>query len=319
MKDKETKNKELRAFIAMCFDTKLDHIYHKVVKPVLASFNIICCRADEIADIGGIVDQIIDEIKNSDIILCDLTYQNPNVFYELGIAHILNKPTLMISQQGANFPFDVEHMRIIQYEDTNIGLLDLRDHLVNTLSNILHKGKDATYAPQDVFRVTANDLHAQRHALFSNSIDTVRYAIRFLGDCKDQESFVTIARLAETRNNSDIERDAYTAIHKIDPEKSLDMLIKYGLRDQKDFLVRERVVSLLADYDPNPEIIKQLIDQSKDTSWGVRRAICMAFAKCAKEETIPALEDLLGDSEIQVQLAAAEALSKIHSRKAKSA
>jgi len=315
MNSKKGEERELSAFIAMCFDTKLDHIYHKVVKPALSSFKIQCYRADEIADVGNIVDQIIEAIKNADLILCDLTYENPNVFYELGIAHILNKPTLMISQQAANFPFDVRHMRIIQYEDTNIGLLDLRDHLLDSLSIIFDREKNSKYTPESVFRVTANDLQAQRHALFANSVDVRRYAIRFLGDCKDQESYMTISRFAEIGNDSDIVRDAFSAMVKINPEKSLDILLNTGLHNQKNFLVRERVVSLMTNYDPNTEILNHLIDQSTDTSWGVRRAICMTFAKWTREETIPALEMLLGDPEVQVQLAASEALNRIHAKK----
>ena len=317
MTDNEEQQKELSAFVAMCFDTKLDHIYHKVVKPALSAFKIQCLRADEIADVGKIVDQIIEAIRDADLILCDLTYQNPNVFYELGIAHMLDKPTLMISQQAANFPFDVRHMRIIQYEDSNIGLLDLKDRLLNSLASIFDRKVDSKFTTQSVFRVTSDDLKAQRHALFANSLEVRRYAIRFLGDCKDQESYLTISRLAEIGNDSDIVRDAFTAIHKIDQVKSLKSLINAGLRYQKDFLVRERVVSLIANYDPTPEILRQLIDQSNDTSWGVRRAICMVFAKWSKVETIPALETLLGDSELQVQLAASEALNKIHSERTK--
>jgi HEAT repeat protein len=121
-----------------------------------------------------------------------------------------------------------------------------------------------------------------------------------------------ITRLAEMGTDSDIVRDSFTAIYKIDSQTALPYLMNTGLRYQKDFLVRERVVSLLANYDPIPEIVQQLIAQCEDSSWGVRRAVCMAFAKWTIEETIPSLERLLGDNEMQVQLAAADALSRIH-------
>lgn len=65
------------AFVAMCFDGRLQHVYHKVVKPVLENHEFSCVRADEIGDVGVIMDQIRDAIKKAELIICDLTFENP--------------------------------------------------------------------------------------------------------------------------------------------------------------------------------------------------------------------------------------------------
>ena len=117
------------AFIAMSFDLRLQHIYDRVVRPVLEDFEFRCQRGDEISVSGVILEQIINSIENANVVICDLTFNNPNVFFELGIAYMLKKPTILIAQNAANIPFDVRHWRIIPYEDNKLGLLDLKEKL----------------------------------------------------------------------------------------------------------------------------------------------------------------------------------------------
>lgn len=306
------------AFVAMCFDNRLDHIYLKVVKPILSAHSFFCCRADEIKDEGHIVNQIKDAIQKSDLIVCDLTFNNPNVFYELGFAHSLGKSTIMLSQKPADIPFDIRCMRVIQYEDTNTGLLDLRDNFEKHVESAEKSlGKESQYsAPVLEFSVTHDDLSFQRQCLFSVSVDTRRYAIKFLGDCSDKDSYKTIERISGIESNSDIVRDAYTALYKIDSLQAHKTLIEEGLRTQKDYLVRERVVSLLGNYDPDEKLLKQMHDQATDSSWGVRRNVCMVLGKWAKKESLSKLEMMLGDPELQVRLLASEAIATVQQRQA---
>jgi hypothetical protein len=306
--------KKLEAFVAMCFDTKLDHIYLKVIKPSLEAFDVICTRGDEINKTGLIVDQIDEAINKADILICDLTYLNPNVFFELGIAHILKKPTILLTQQNTDFPFDVRHMRIITYVDSNIGLLDLREKLLGFISELIHKEKDERYISSQVFEITSNEVERQRYALNANAIELRRYAIRFLGDIGDKDSYEKIVRLLGSEKDSDILKDIFTAIFKIDKEKALDELLNSGLKHQSSLYVRERVVELLSNYSPSTDLVKQLIEQSKDTSWGVRRAVCNTLGKWCSKTTIETLQYLLSDPEVEVQLAANEALHCVISK-----
>jgi len=301
------------AFVAMCFDGRLQHIYHKVVKPVLENHGFFCERADEIGSMGVIIDQIRDAITKSDLVICDLTFENPNVFYELGMANVLKKSTVLISQAPGNIPFDVRHMRIIPYEDTKLGLLDLRDALVETLKITV------SIDPQTSKRYTKKDLSdsldeivVQRAALFSNSFDFKRYAIKFLGDYQDKASYQKIELMALSDTQVDVVRDAFTSLLKIDRAKTRHLLLNNGLCNQKEFLVRERVVSLLGSYPPDKELLEQMIAQLGDTSWGVRRAACEVLGRWQQKTAVGPLQKMLADPEPLVRLASAEALERLY-------
>jgi hypothetical protein len=302
----------LSAFVAMCFDTRLLHVYSKVVKPILEMHGFTCVRGDEILGVGSIVEQIKDAIQSCDLVVCDLTFENPNVFYELGIAHTLGKATLMISQTGADIPFDVTHMRVVPYEDTKIGLLDLREALVAHLSRYSKSDPSVPrHSKARLISVSTDDIRDQRAALFSPSSEIKRYAIKFLADYGDKDSFQTIARLATLEAPADVLRDAFTALHKIDPDQARQLLIQDGLRHQKEYLVRERVVGLLGTYEADKELVKQVIAQLGDSSWGVRAKACNVLGRWRLSEAIAPVQKMLADPVMQVQLAAAEALEVI--------
>jgi hypothetical protein len=65
---------------------------------------------------GKIVDQILIGIHQAKVLVAELTGRNPNVFYELGIAHALQKPVVLVSSNEADVPFDVQHIRVIYYD-----------------------------------------------------------------------------------------------------------------------------------------------------------------------------------------------------------
>jgi hypothetical protein len=57
-------------------------------------------------------------IQRADVIIADVTGRNPNVFYELGIAHTLGRRSLILSQRSSDIPFDISAMRHLTYEWT---------------------------------------------------------------------------------------------------------------------------------------------------------------------------------------------------------
>jgi len=73
-------------------------------------------RADEEASPDSITTQVIGRIVNSDIVVADLTDHNPNVFYELAVAHGYQKPVVHMMQTGQKVPFDVIDQRVIFYD-----------------------------------------------------------------------------------------------------------------------------------------------------------------------------------------------------------
>jgi hypothetical protein len=92
-----------------------DLLLHAVIKEVLEAkeFGYKVKRADEDADPGMIGDRVISDIINAELVVADLTDLNPNAFYELGIRHSTEKPTIHIARGGTPLPFDnVAHRTI---------------------------------------------------------------------------------------------------------------------------------------------------------------------------------------------------------------
>lgn len=80
--------------VLMPFATEYEEIYKLVYKKACEELQIICYRIDEISRPGSITKDIVDGIIDADIIIADLTDNNPNVFYELGIANSIGKKPL---------------------------------------------------------------------------------------------------------------------------------------------------------------------------------------------------------------------------------
>ncbi|HYN16177.1 MAG TPA: hypothetical protein VES66_10375, partial [Terriglobales bacterium] len=76
-------------------------------------------RADDIYRPSAIVHDIWAYVKTSRVMLADLTGKNPNVFYELGLAHAVGKPVIMVTQSMEDVPFDLRALRVIEYDVEN--------------------------------------------------------------------------------------------------------------------------------------------------------------------------------------------------------
>lgn len=83
-------------------------------------------RADDITAPGTITGDIIQRIMHSDLVIADVSYPNPNVFYELGLRHACRNGTIIIKDKNTTgVPFDIAHLRHIPYENTSTGLKEL--------------------------------------------------------------------------------------------------------------------------------------------------------------------------------------------------
>lgn len=104
---------------------KMDLAYNHIIRPVVEEAGYEPIRADHIKESGLITRQIVDRLLNSDLVIADLTNENPNVYYELAIRHVADKPVIhMISPIDAYIPFDISIMRTIKYDlDIESGLV----------------------------------------------------------------------------------------------------------------------------------------------------------------------------------------------------
>jgi hypothetical protein len=104
-------------FVMMPFQEPLGAYYEKLYKPAIENAGLTPVRADsDIFGSGKIVDQIWSGINNAKVLVAELTDRNPNVFYELGLAHALQKPVVLVSSNQGDVPFDLKHVRVIFYD-----------------------------------------------------------------------------------------------------------------------------------------------------------------------------------------------------------
>ncbi len=91
-----------------------------IIEPALEPFQLKVVRADAIDKPGIITRQIIDYIMRSRIVIADLSFHNPNVFYELALRHAIKLPIVQLIRTSDRVPFDVNQMRTIQIDTTDI-------------------------------------------------------------------------------------------------------------------------------------------------------------------------------------------------------
>lgn len=102
-------------FVLMPFEEQFQTIYYNAIKPVVEALGYSVSKADEDLRTGTIIEQIQDSIRDSLLIIADVSGKNPNVFYELGFAHGLNREVLIITQNEDDIPFDISHIRHFKY------------------------------------------------------------------------------------------------------------------------------------------------------------------------------------------------------------
>lgn len=104
-------------FVMMPFSDPLGRYYSLIYEKAVEKAGLRPIRADnDIFGTGKIVDQIWRGIKNAKVLIAELTSRNPNVFYELGLAHALRKPVVLVSSNEDDVPFDLQHIRVIYYD-----------------------------------------------------------------------------------------------------------------------------------------------------------------------------------------------------------
>lgn len=93
-----------------------DDVYDFIIEPAMDEWGLVAVRSDGIAHPGRITDQMFRSLLQSDLCIAIVTFDNPNVFYELAIAHAASKPVIMLNMKGHALPFDVKDMRCLEYE-----------------------------------------------------------------------------------------------------------------------------------------------------------------------------------------------------------
>lgn len=137
-------------FVLMPFKSTLKDVHEHVYKYVCNENGLKCWRIDEIYTPGLITKEIVSGILNADIVIADLTDLNPNVFYELGIAHTTNDKTILVTQSLEKLPFDIGQYGVIRYENTYSGFIEFRIILDKAIKELLTKQEISAHPVRDL-------------------------------------------------------------------------------------------------------------------------------------------------------------------------
>jgi hypothetical protein len=136
-------------FVLTPFSDNYVHEYYAIRK-ACDDIGLKAIRGDETEVTGDILAHIIRSLAKAQYVIANINGRNPNVFYELGIAHMMNKQTILISRSGEKAPFNVQSMRVIFYknmEELRILLEDALHHSKIEYDNLQYdKDKDITIA-----------------------------------------------------------------------------------------------------------------------------------------------------------------------------
>ncbi len=119
----------------MPFHPSFDRVY-ATLQTVAASAGLRCRRADDIWENPAVIQDVVSLIDRSAIVICDCTGRNPNVFYEIGIAHTLGREVILITQSEADIPFDLRHLRYVSYLNNGEGMEQLSERLSTRLADL---------------------------------------------------------------------------------------------------------------------------------------------------------------------------------------
>lgn len=129
-----------------------DMVLKHLVTPVAREAGMEVVRADKIGKPGLITQQIVEYIARSRICIADLSFGNPNAFYEIGVRHTFKLPTIQIIRRGDKIPFDVSQGRTIIVDTSDVYTImdkfesarkELKEHLASSLNG----GADARDNP----------------------------------------------------------------------------------------------------------------------------------------------------------------------------
>jgi hypothetical protein len=127
-------------------EVDFDKVYDDIIRPGVESLNkhglkIKCLRCDKVERAGLIHERMLDYIADADVAVVDITTENPNVFYELGVRHALrDRVTVLIRREGTSNPFNIGGMTTIGYDLDEQSARRAREAIANFVRNGLLTG-----------------------------------------------------------------------------------------------------------------------------------------------------------------------------------
>jgi hypothetical protein len=154
-------------FVLMPFDAQLKPVYEDHIAASARELGLRAARGDDFFTSHSVMGDIWTAIMSARAVIADCTGRNPNVFYEIGLAHAVGKPVILITQNNDDVPFDIRHLRYIQYDYTPRGMHIFEKRLTDALRTELGLRRQEAQFP--VLFMVADDSAASRRQLGQES------------------------------------------------------------------------------------------------------------------------------------------------------
>ncbi|MEI2419041.1 hypothetical protein V6O07_02110 [Arthrospira platensis SPKY2] len=112
------------------------------LKPTLKKFGYTVERADSSPSVERIDQSVLEHVQSSDLVIADVSGNNPNVMFELGYRIALDKPYIIIAQDVNELPFDISGIRTLFYETLAPNVLEFNAQLEHTVRDVINKTDD---------------------------------------------------------------------------------------------------------------------------------------------------------------------------------
>lgn len=224
-------------FTIMPFGGWLDTYYETIYVPAIEAAGLVPCRADDLYRPSTIVHDIWNYTQTAKLVLADLSGKNPNVFYELGLAHALAKPAILVTESIDDVPFDLRALRVLEYNKNQPDWgVTLREKVTSAI-------KEVVEAP----------LQSVLPAFLSVRPDAKTKSVS-----EGEKTFLELKKEIDLLRN-EVGRSRLPSRRLLDPDEARDRIRTYverGLPD--DFIVRR-----VSEMGPPSGWVRRTIDELK--------------------------------------------------------
>ncbi len=136
-------NNKKKCFVIMpfsttksCTENKWTEIFEYIIKPAIEESGLGYECERSVAGRENIVKGILDALNKANVVIADLTDNNPNVFYELGVRHTLTNRTILIAQGEEHIPFDLKPYPVAFYSESPAKIVEFKKDIKKKLEDI---------------------------------------------------------------------------------------------------------------------------------------------------------------------------------------
>ena len=116
---------------------RADQVYKYIISPVCEECGFEAIRVDKVNQSDSITQTIIDYIKESELVIADITGHNPNAFYEMGYRASIGKPMIHLKEKSEKIPFDIAGIRACDYELSDLdSVAEVKARLTKTIGTM---------------------------------------------------------------------------------------------------------------------------------------------------------------------------------------